>query len=93
MIDLQHTDENLFKMPPLSWRFVTHDSGGPNEHEVPIMRDACADDLHHARLDGWDVAADGTVTPSVHFLDCGWHDMVRLIDWPADQQSASEGGE
>lgn len=29
----------------------------------------------------WNIADDGTVTPSVHFLDCGWHDYVKLIGW------------
>lgn len=39
-----------------------------------------------------DVAADGTVTPSLicPYQPCTFHDMVKLEDWPSDQTRKSK---
>ncbi len=38
-------------------------------------------------LPGWDIAADGTVTPSIWHNEpqCGWHIWARLLDWAPAQ--------
>lgn len=90
MIDLAHTDEILSKMPPLTWRrWSNDDMDGPPGPGIVVMTDSCTtpenDSPHHAFLNmqpnPWNIADDGAVTPSVHFLDCGWHDHVRLLGW------------
>lgn len=83
MIELQRTDETLSEMPPLTWRrWSNDDMDGPPGPGIVVMTDSHG---HHAFLNmqpnPWDIAADGSVTPSVHFLDCGWHDFVRLLDY------------
>jgi hypothetical protein len=32
-------------------------------------------------LDNWHIAEDGKVTPSVHHIDCGFHQNIVLADY------------
>lgn len=89
MIDLARTDATLSQMPPLTWRVWKNEPEVDGEQGVVVMTDSCTtpenDSPHHAFLNmqpnPWRIADDGTVTPSVHFLDCGWHDHVKLLGW------------
>lgn len=36
--------------------------------------------LSRSGADGWKIAADGTVTPSV-VCECGFHEFIRLEGW------------
>lgn len=93
MIDLARTHEGLFEMPPLTWTLVDgvpimRDScegevrpsipGNPQINDSATWTDFLP---HHSRLDAWSITENGTVSPSVHYLDCGWHDHVRLVGW------------
>ncbi len=52
--------------------------GSPTQ--VFITCGGCGDPLD---ITTWDIASDGTVSPSVfHTVPrCGWHVFVRLMDW------------
>jgi hypothetical protein len=71
MIELEHSTSTT-EFAPLSWRLVGSDD------QVMVK---CAKG-HLASLDH-EIAADGTVTPSLGCPTegCDWHEMVRLKDW------------
>lgn len=83
MIELIKTDKTLSEMPPLSWRIWSDEADAGKG--IVVMTDSHG---HHAflnmRPNPWDIAADGVVSPSVHYLDCGWHDFVKLVGWNND---------
>ncbi len=53
---------------------------------------------HIASLSQHKIAPDGTVDPSLECptTDCGWHERVRLLDWPPPRavvpEQAGPGG-
>ena len=67
---------------PLTWRRTKAYDDTPSE---PLV---VCENGHVARLRGWVVAADGSVTPSIlcrtpmaELGECGWHEFVILDGW------------
>lgn len=59
------------------WWFASDSKGG----RVVLL--TCGGCGMPVGIDGWEIAGDGTVSPSLHHVlpDCGWHVFVRLLDW------------
>jgi hypothetical protein len=59
-------------VPPVWWM---------GDDGVPLI--ACGGCGLFHRLEGWAIADDGTVSPSVwhNEAQCGWHVFIRLLDW------------
>lgn len=76
MIDVPRCDSVPFQEPPLTWRPYRRQDG---------TRGALftCPEGHTASLEGWTIAADGAVSPSVDCTPngCSFHDYVRLVDW------------
>lgn len=80
-MNIPKTDAPAFEEPAPSWKSVRADG-----KRVPLF--TCPNG-HTGLLKGWDIADDGTVTPSVNCLsnampggvECDFHDMIVLEDW------------
>lgn len=67
-----------FEEPPLSWKPYKR----PDGSQGAIF--TCPNG-HTGSLEGWDIASDGAVSPSVDCSPngCDFHDHIRLLDWHA----------
>lgn len=54
----------------------------PSEPGVAFLRCQCGRLTH---LKDWDIASDGTVSPSFYHVEpfCDWHVFLKLTDWSA----------
>ena len=71
----RHGDANAGPMSPLRWRTV-HLDGRPQQA-------VCCANGHAAFLDDHEIAADGTVSPSLVCPEdgCDFHEFVKLEGW------------
>ena len=76
MISVPFTDAPAFEEPPNSWKpYLRQDGSRGAIYTCPQG--------HTASLEGWAIAEDGTVSPSVDCSPngCGFHDFIQLIGW------------
>lgn len=90
MIDVPFAQSPAFAEPPHSWKRVH--VANP-EHAGDAVLYTCPNG-HTGRLAGWDVDAEGRVTPSVDCSPngCDFHDHIRLVDWSPVEPAAEEVG-
>jgi len=76
MIDVPRTYEPAFHEPPLSWKPVRIPDGRMTALFICPRK-------HAGLLTEWEIAPDGTVSPSVDCSPngCDFHDHIRLIGW------------
>lgn len=85
MIDVQKKSGDW---GPLMWEY---DEGTMGSRKIINIFLSCAHvELHLGRLNAHHIAADGTVSPSVLFQPCGWHEFVKLIGWNQGEYNGTE---
>lgn len=72
MVDIQKKTNDW---GPLMWEYSII-----NER-VEIFISCSHQELHLGRLTKHHISPDGTVSPSVLFNPCGWHEFVKLVGW------------
>lgn len=82
MIDVARTDAPAFEEPPLSWKPIIAQGRRSAIFTCP--------NGHTGSLHEWEIAGDGTVTPSVDCSPngCDFHDHIRLLGWATDVGTA-----
>lgn len=76
MIDVPYGPSPAFEEPPNTWKGYRRADGSRGAiYTCP--------NGHTASLEGWEIAEDGTVTPSVDCSPngCSFHARIRLLDW------------
>jgi hypothetical protein len=77
-IDVPKTEARAFEEPLNSWKPYRHPDGSRGAiYTCP--------NGHTGSLEGWKIADDGAVSPSVDCSPngCDFHDHIRLLDWSA----------
>jgi len=79
MIELAETTSPMFAQEPLTWAAFKLDG-------VLTARVSCFRG-HSGLIPDHDIAADGTVSPSLActWKGCHWHEFIRLTDWKPEE--------
>lgn len=82
MLNIPHTTILKFNE---DGRYGSNPAWGRQGNNI-IFRCKCGV-LYNLSENGWEIAADGTVTPSVHHDDnyCGFHEFVKLEDFQSTE--------